>query len=90
VRCRLRRIGQNKSTPANASPYAPRPDLSRLAVVVVAVFTESSVETAGVPDTVMVAGLKLQAAFVGRPEHENVTAPEKPAVPVTLMGALTV
>jgi hypothetical protein len=38
----------------------------------------------------MVAGLKLQAAFVGRPEHENVTAPEKPAVPVTLMGALTV
>ena len=51
---------------------------------------DSSVGTAAVPDTVMVAGLKLQLAFAGRPEQANVTAPEKPAAPVTLMGALTV
>jgi hypothetical protein len=38
----------------------------------------------------MVAGLKLQLAFAGRPEQANVTAPEKPAAPVMLMGALTV
>jgi hypothetical protein len=38
----------------------------------------------------MLAGLKLQLAFAGRPEQANVTCPENPAVPVTLMGALTV
>jgi hypothetical protein len=38
----------------------------------------------------MVAGLKLQLEFVGKPEHAKVTAPENPAAPVTLMGALTI
>ena len=37
----------------------------------------------------MVAGLKLQLAFAGRPEQANVTCPENPATPVTLMGELT-
>jgi hypothetical protein len=37
----------------------------------------------------MVAGLKPQLAFVGRPEHAKVTDPENPAAPVTLIGALT-
>ena len=46
--------------------------------------------TAGVPDTIMVAELKLQLALLGRPEHAKVTCPENPAAPVTLMGALTV
>jgi hypothetical protein len=87
TRCRLRLAGQNKSNPANASPSAPSPGLSRLVVVVAAVFTESRVDTTVVPDTVMLAGLKLQLEFVGRPEHPNVTAPENPAAPVTLMGA---
>jgi hypothetical protein len=59
-------------------------------VVFPAVFTESSVETAGVQDTVMVAGLKLQFALAGNPEHVNVTWPEKPLAPATFMGALTV
>jgi hypothetical protein len=53
------------------------------------VFTESSVETEGALETVMVAGLKLQLAFAGRLEHERVTDPEKPAEPDTLIGALT-
>jgi hypothetical protein len=48
------------------------------------------VDTTVVPDAVIVAGLKLQLAFVGRPEHANVTIPENPAAPVTLIGALTV
>ena len=52
--------------------------------------TKSSVGTAAVTGTVMVAGLKLQLAFAGRPEQGNVTGPENPAAPVTLMGALTV
>jgi hypothetical protein len=47
-------------------------------------------ETAQVPDTVMLAGLKLQVAFAGRPEHANVIVPEIPAAPVTLIGTLTV
>lgn len=51
--------------------------------------TGSKVAIAGVPATVMVAGLKPQLAFVGRPEHANVTDPENAAPPVTLMGALT-
>jgi hypothetical protein len=38
----------------------------------------------------MAAGLKLQLAFAGRPEQAKLTVPEKPAAPVTLMGALTV
>jgi hypothetical protein len=38
----------------------------------------------------MVAGLKLQLAFAGRPEQASVTVPEKPAAPVTLVGAVTV
>jgi hypothetical protein len=38
----------------------------------------------------MVAGLKLQPAFDGRPEQAKVTWPENPAAPVTLMGAVTV
>jgi hypothetical protein len=38
----------------------------------------------------MVAGLKPQPAFAGRPEQANVTGPEKPVAPVMLMGALTV
>jgi hypothetical protein len=50
----------------------------------------SSVGTTAVPDALIVAGLKLQLAFVGRPEHAKVTCPENPAAPVTLMGALTV
>ena len=37
----------------------------------------------------MVAGLKLQLAFAGKPEHANATWPEKPVAPVTLIGALT-
>jgi hypothetical protein len=90
MRCRLRRVGQNKSSPANASPYVASPGLSRLAVVVAVVLTESRVEITVAPDTVMVAGLKLQVAFVGRPEQANVTIPENPAAPVTLRGALTV
>jgi hypothetical protein len=90
MRWRLRRAGQNKSSPANASPYVASPGLSWLAVVIAFVLTESRVEITVVEDTVMVAGLKLQAAFVGRPEHANVTAPANPATPVTLIGALTI
>jgi hypothetical protein len=52
--------------------------------------TESRVDTTVAPDTVRVAGLKLQLEFVGRSEHANVTGPEKPAAPVTLIGALTI
>jgi hypothetical protein len=85
MRWRLRRAGQNKSSPDVASP-----GLSWLAVVIAFVLTESRVEITVVEDTVMVAGLKLQAAFVGRPEHANVTAPANPATPVTLIGALTI
>jgi hypothetical protein len=59
-------------------------------VVPPAVLSESIVETAGVPVTVMVAGLKLQLAFAGRLEQEKVTDPENPAMPVTLIGTLTV
>lgn len=52
--------------------------------------TVSNVGTAAVPDTLILAGLKLQLAFAGSPVQAKVTAPEKPAAPVTLMGALTV
>jgi hypothetical protein len=38
----------------------------------------------------MVAGLKLQLVFTGRPEQAKVTCPENPFAPVTLIGALTV
>jgi hypothetical protein len=38
----------------------------------------------------MVAGLKLQLVFAGKPEQAKVTWPENPGAPVTLMGALTV
>lgn len=71
MRCRLRRAGENKSSPANAGPYAPSPGFRWLAAVAAVVFTESSMEIAGVPDTVMVAGLKLQAAFVSRPNAQT-------------------
>jgi hypothetical protein len=54
------------------------------------VLSESIVETAGVPVTVMGAGLKLQLTFAGRLEQEKVTDPENPAMPVTLIGTLTV
>jgi hypothetical protein len=47
----------------------------RLAVVLVlaAVLTESWLETGAVPDTVTVAGLKLQLLFAGSPEQAKVT-----------------
>jgi hypothetical protein len=83
----LRRSGHNKSRPANPRPKIPV--LSWLVIELAAVLTESKVGTAAVPATVVVAGLKLQLAFAGRPEHANVTSPENPAAPVTLMGALT-
>ena len=62
---------------------------SRAMVALAAVLMVRRVGTTAVPDRFIVAGLKLQLAFAGRPEQANVTCPENPATPVTLMGALT-
>jgi hypothetical protein len=58
-------------------------------LVLAAAVTESWLETGAVPDTVTVAGLKLQLLFAGSPEQAKVTWPEKPAAPETFIGAVT-
>jgi hypothetical protein len=90
IRFRLCRLGKRRISPANARLEAPKPRISWLAVELAAVLTVSNVGTAAVPDTLTLAGLKLQLEFAGRPVQAKVSAPEKPAAPVTLMGALTV
>jgi len=77
MRCRLRRAGQNKAVQRTQVHTWRAPASAGWPVVVAVVFTESRVEITVVPDTVNGCRLKLQAAFVGRPEHANVTASAK-------------
>jgi hypothetical protein len=91
---RLRPTGNSVSNPSSGSPQArtvkARNGLASraLAIAVVAVETVSVV-LAAVPETAIDAGLKLHAAFAGKPVQEKLTVPVNPPAPATLTFVVT-